>query len=115
MEDRCVLLVKYCQFPDILPAFQCFEVLDDTPDQSTEKTPVVLIASHSGNSVKCNSTEFTCSTGAAYAAWFLVSPHLNGYITYYSTLMMEAACASDMSGNFLQTTWHYIPEDITLY
>jgi hypothetical protein len=29
----------------------------------------------------------------------------------YSTLKMEAMCFSEMSVDFQQTTWHYIPDD----
>jgi hypothetical protein len=34
---------------------------------------------------------------------------------YPSTLMMEATCSSETLVDFQQTTWRYIPEDITFY
>jgi hypothetical protein len=34
---------------------------------------------------------------------------------YSAILKMEAMCSSEMSVDFQQTTWHYIPEDSTLH
>jgi hypothetical protein len=35
-------------------------------------------------------------------------------LAYSSTTKMEATCPSEMSANFQDITWHYVPEDRTL-
>jgi hypothetical protein len=36
-------------------------------------------------------------------------------LAYSSTLKMEATCSSEMSVDFQQTVWRYIPDDRTLH
>lgn len=35
-------------------------------------------------------------------------------LAYSSTMMIEATCSSEISADFQQATWHYIPENRTV-
>jgi hypothetical protein len=52
-----------------------------------------------------------------YVLWIAMYSPLNESrrFAYYSTLKMEAIYSSEISVDFRRTTWHYIPEDKTLY
>jgi hypothetical protein len=58
---------------------------------------------------KPNSLIIGIITGKMPATCFLVI----AFLVYFFTLMIEVICSSKTSG-FVQTTWHYNPEDYTL-
>jgi hypothetical protein len=89
-----------------------------TPQQK----PCRILHSHSGGYeelslldslvVRWYVTEDFCLQGynTLLAAWFM----LVSCLSYYSTLNMKAIYSSEMSVDFQQITWRYIPEDRTL-
>jgi hypothetical protein len=55
--------------------------------------------------------DFLLNTTETSSAWLATCFTLVSCFVYSSTLKLEATCSSEMSSEFQQTTWHYIPED----